>query len=253
MKRVLITGASAGIGQAVAQGMLREGAEVFAVARRAERMADWAAQLPKPDSQRLQMASLDVSDRVALQKFVRDHEAWLQGLDVLFNNAGLALGTDRLQDSSSEDVLQVINTNVLAVLESSRLLLPFMIRKNSGLLVNMGSIAGITPYQGGTVYCASKAAVHMMTDCLRLDVGGTGVRVTTLAPGRVETDFSKVRFRGDESKAASVYSGLRPLKAEDIAEAFRWVVSLPEHICIPEMVIMPTDQPSATTVAPLRV
>jgi NADP-dependent 3-hydroxy acid dehydrogenase YdfG len=232
--------------------MLREGAEVFAVARRDDRIADWSAKLPKSDLRRLQMASLDVCDRLALQKFVRNHESWLQGLDVLFNNAGLALGTERLQDAIPEDLVQVINTNVLGVLECTRLLLPFLIHKKSGLIVNMGSIAGITAYQGGTVYCASKAAIHMMTDCLRMDVGGTGVRVTTLAPGRVETDFSLVRFRGDPSKAAAVYSGLRALQPSDIAEAFRWVVGLPEHVCIPEMVIMPTDQPSATTLAPLK-
>jgi NADP-dependent 3-hydroxy acid dehydrogenase YdfG len=186
-----------------------------------------------------------------MSHFLETHSEWLSKLDVLFNNAGLALGVDRLQDSDPLEIQSVVNTNVLSLLKLTRAVLPKMIARRSGLVVNMGSIAGITPYVGGTVYCATKAAVHMITDCLRLDLGGTGVRVSTLAPGRVETEFSQVRFRGDQSLAAKVSKGLRPLQAADIAEALRWIVSLPDHVCIQELVVMPTDQPSATTLAPL--
>ena len=249
-KNIFVTGASSGIGWQTALKLAQMGHRVLVAARRADQLRQRVAESATVVGEML-VAELDVQDPASIARLMNQHKDFFEKLDVLVNNAGLALGTEKLFESNFADIETVMRTNVIGLLEVTRKCLPAMVARKSGLVVNLGSIAGETPYGGGAVYCASKAAVHMITDCLRIDLGGTGVRVSTVAPGRVETEFSNVRFRGDQDKAAKVYQGLRPLSAADIADTIAWIVSQPGHVNIQEVVIMPTDQPTATTLAPL--
>lgn len=249
--KVLITGASSGIGQATALELVKKGHKVLIAARRADKLKEIASQSPSVVGEFL-VGELDVSKPESIQKFIETHREWLQGVDVLINNAGLALGRDSLEKVSSAEIHEMIETNVFGLLEMTRVVLPFMVKKKSGHVINMGSIAALRPYAGGTVYCATKAAVHAATEALRQDLAGTGIRVSTVAPGRVaETEFSVVRFKGDTEKAKKVYEGYRTVTSSDIAEAIAWVMERPAHINIQEVIIMPTDQPNATTVVPV--
>ncbi|MCB0351591.1 MAG: SDR family NAD(P)-dependent oxidoreductase, partial [Bdellovibrionales bacterium] len=221
------------------------------VARRADRLKEIQTELSKKT--KVIVCELDITDSQAVDKFVASQSEWLTHIDVLINNAGLALGREPFQDSKIEDAEAMLATNILALLRFTHKVLPNMIKKKSGHILNMGSIAGKTAYQSGTVYCATKAAVHMITEALRIDLGGTGVRVSTVAPGRVaETEFSVVRFKGDEDKARQVYEGYRTMSSKDVAEAIAWILDRPSNVNIQELVIMPTDQPSATMLAPVR-
>ncbi len=250
--KILITGASSGIGKATAILLAQKGHEVFMTSRNRDSVEAVAKESPVVVGSYL-ADELDVKDFRSIQNFVMRNEAWLGEVDVLINNAGLALGRDAFQESKPEDTVSVIETNVLGLLNFTRAILPFMTAKKSGHILNLGSVAADTPYKGGTVYCASKAAVHMITDCLRMDLGGTGIRVSTISPGRVdETNFSNVRFKGDTETAKKIYEGYRTLKASEVAQSIDWIISQPEHINIQELVILPTDQPSATTLEPLK-
>lgn len=253
MKRIFISGASSGIGEACVRKFVSEGHQVLGVARREDKLKALQSDLG-PHQGNFSYAVLDVNDGHQVRLVVEQHEKFFSNVDVLLNNAGLAIGRESFQESSWDDIHRVVTTNVLGLLSVTRFVLPFMIKRQTGHVINMGSVAGREAYASGAVYCATKAAVHMLTDALRLDVGGTGVRVTTIAPGRVaETEFSRVRFRGDETKAKSVYEGYRVLTADDVAGVVSYVMGLPEHINVQELVILPTDQPSATTLAPLKV
>jgi len=250
--KVLITGASSGIGRATAILLAQKGHEVLMTSRNQSAVEAIAKESPNVVGSFL-AGQLDVRDSKSIADFVEKHQAWLSDVDVLINNAGLALGRDVYQDSEVDDTAAVIETNILGLLKFTRAIAPFMTAKKSGHIVNLGSVAARTPYKGGTVYCASKAAVHMITDCLRLDLGGTGIRVSTISPGRVdETNFSNVRFKGDVETAKKIYQGYRTLKASEVAQSIDWIISQPEHINIQELVILPTDQPSATTLDPLK-
>ena len=250
--KVLITGASSGIGQATALLMARKGHEVLMVSRRKDRLEELARGTSTVVGSLL-FDAFDVSDVSSVAAFVERQKDWLKDVDLLVNNAGLALGTETLDASREEDIVRVIDTNITGLLSLTRRVLPFMKARKSGHVINLGSVAGDTAYRGGTVYCASKAAVHMITDCLRMDLGGTGIRVSTVSPGRVaETEFSQVRFGGDLEKAKKVYEGYRVMTASDVAESIAWIAEQPAHINIQELVILPTDQPSATTLEPLR-
>lgn len=250
--KVLVTGASSGIGRATALLLARKGHEVLMVSRRKQRLEEIAKETATVVGSLL-VDDVDVADTKSVEAFVARQKDWLRDLDLLVNNAGLALGTDPLDASREEDIVRVIETNVIGLLALTRRVLPFMKARKSGHVLNIGSVAADTAYRGGTVYCASKAAVHMITDCLRLDLGGSGIRVSTVAPGRVaETEFSEVRFGGDVDKAKKVYEGYRVMTASDVAESIAWIVEQPAHINIQELVILPTDQPSATTLEPLR-
>jgi 3-hydroxy acid dehydrogenase / malonic semialdehyde reductase len=249
--KILITGASSGIGRATALLLARKGHQVFISARRKERLEEIASSTATVVGEFL-LDSLDVGSPEDVSRFIAAHTGWLKDIDVLINNAGLALGTEPLDKASAEDHLRVINTNVSGLLTLTQKIIPFMKARKSGHILNLGSVAGSTAYKGGTAYCASKAAVHMITDCLRMDLGGSGVRVSTVAPGRVaETEFSEVRFKGDSEKARKVYEGYRAMTASDVAESIAWILEQPAHINIQELVILPTDQPSATTLDPL--
>lgn len=251
-KKILVTGASSGIGRATALLLARQGHSVLMAARRVDKLKEIAAGEATVVGELL-VGELDVSSAESTERFLGTHEAWLKDLDVLVNNAGLALGREAFQASAVEDVEQMIETNVLGLLRLTRRILPAMVARKSGHILNLGSVAGRTAYNGGTVYCATKAAVHMITDALRYDLGGTGVRVSTVAPGRVaETEFSEVRYKGDKQKAASVYEGFRTMTAADVAEAIAWILDRPAHVNIQELTLLPTDQPSATTLAPLK-
>jgi len=251
-KKILVTGASSGIGRATALLLAQKGHDVLMAARRIDRLAHTAVTTPSVTGS-LSVASLDLADPDSIDKFCVQHGEWLSGIDVLINNAGLALGREAFQSSALDEIQTVINTNVSGLLRLSRHLVPVMVKRQRGHVVNMGSVAGHTPYAGGAVYCASKAAVHMLSEALRMDLGGTNVRVSIIAPGRVaETEFSSVRFRGDIKLAQSVYEGYRVMTSKDVAETIAWVLERPEHINVQEVILMPTDQPSATTLVPFK-
>jgi hypothetical protein len=232
MPRIAITGASSGIGEATAVLFAERGWTVDAGARRFDRLEKLAAKYKT-----LRPLRLDVTDAESVARFAEAVGA----PDVLVNNAGGALGLDRLDRGDFEDWRGMIESNVLGLLRVTRDVLPAMIGRGSGHVVNMGSVAGEQVYEGGGVYCAAKHAVRAITKTLRLELNGTPIRVTELLPGMVETEFALVRLR-DAGKAKNVYRGMTPLVARDIAECVWFAVSRPPHVTIEEMVIMPTDQ-----------
>ncbi len=251
-KKILVTGASSGIGRATALMLAQKGHDVMMAARRLDRLAHTAVMSPSITGS-LSIGAIDLSDPNSIDEFCHKNSEWLSGLDVLINNAGLALGREPFQSSQLSEVQTMIDTNVSGLLRLTHHLLPIMIERETGHIVNLGSVAGREAYAGGTVYCATKAAVHMLSDALRHDLGGTNIRVSVIAPGRVaETEFSEVRFRGDQDLAQKVYEGYRTMTSKDIAETIAWVLDRPAHINVQEIVILPTDQPSATTLRPYR-
>jgi 3-hydroxy acid dehydrogenase/malonic semialdehyde reductase len=236
-KTAVVTGASSGIGAATARALAREGARVAGGARRIDALETDLA-LP-----------LDVTDRESCERFVADAVAELGGIDILVNNAGLALGREPFDDSTEEDERTVLETNVNGLIRITRLCLPHL--RDGGHVVNLGSIAGIWPYEKGAVYCLSKAAVHAFTRALREDLLGRPIRVTTIAPGLVESDFSRVRYRGDEAKANAVYENLAiggPLTPEDVADCILFAVTRPPHVNVDELVLMALAQTSGAKI-----
>lgn len=241
---VFITGASSGIGEATAKAFAAEGAKLILTARRKDRLDKLAASLGVP----CLTIKLDVTDRKAVEAAVNSLPAEWQAIDVLVNNAGLAKGASKYQDYSLDDVDEMIDANVKGVMYCTRLIMPGMIARNRGHIINMGSVAGHYAYQNGTVYCATKAAVKSMTEALKQDLLGTPVRVTSIDPGLVETEFSVVRFNGDAERASKVYEGVKPMSGDDIAEMIVFAATRPEHININFMVIMSVYQSLPTTV-----
>jgi 3-hydroxy acid dehydrogenase/malonic semialdehyde reductase len=241
-KWVLITGASSGFGEAAAIAFAREGARLLLGARRVDRLEQVAAAAMKAGSPAAHVCALDVASTPsvnAFADFARKHTATL---DVLINNAGGAKGLDKVADGKDDDWEFMMQTNVLGVLRMTRAVLPMMTANPGSSIINIGSIAGRTAYEGGSAYCAAKAGELQITRALRLELCGTGVRVSTVDPGFAETEFSLVRFKGDATRAKKVYDGMIPLTAEDVAETILWVAGRPAHVCIDEMVIKPTDQ-----------
>ncbi len=241
-KRVLITGASSGIGEACARRFAESGAELFLVARREDRLAAMKKSLADTYSAEVEVAGLDVRDRGAVEAFSGEIKKSWGAPDVLVNNAGLASGLSKFYEGDFEDWDKMMDTNVTGLLNVSRFITPLMIEKNSGHIVNIGSIAGHMVYPGGNVYNASKYAVRAITEAMSIDLVGTPIRVSGIDPGAVETEFSVVRFHGDADKARSVYKGFKPLAGDDIAEAVLFVVNAPDHVNILDMVVMPTAQ-----------
>jgi 3-hydroxy acid dehydrogenase/malonic semialdehyde reductase len=237
-REALVTGASAGIGRATARALAAAGARVTAAARRLDRLETLADECPG-----LVPAALDVRDAGAVAELCERTP-----FDLVLANAGLALGTDTIQAGAPADWSEVLDTNVKGVLNVVRGALPGMLERGRGDLLLLGSVAGRQVYPGGNVYCASKHAVRAIYESLRQDAGGRGVRFATVDPGMVETDFSKVRFRGDEQRAEAVYQGFTPLSPEDIAETILWIVSRPPHVNVGEVVLWPTAQSSTTAV-----
>ena len=236
---VLITGASAGFGEEMARKFIRHGHRVIAAARRVERLEKLHQEL----GDKLLPIGLDVTDKASVDAALSSLPQDFQPIDVLINNAGLALGTEAAQQSRLDEWETMIATNIRGLVTLTHALLPGMVARASGLIINLGSTAGNTPYPGGNVYGASKAFVEQFTRNLRADLVGTGVRATNLAPGLCGgTEFSNVRFRGDDAAAAKVYAGTVPLTAVDIAEAAYWVATLPAHVNINYLEMMPTCQ-----------
>ena len=238
---VLITGASRGIGAACAAAFAKVGARLVLCARRRDRLQEAVAGLDVET----ELLEVDVRDRAAVDAAFANRD----DIDVLVNNAGLASGFDPLYEGDPEDWDRMIDTNVKGLLNVTRAVVPSMVARGRGHVINLGSIAGRETYPNGAVYCASKAAVDRITAGLRMDLLGSGVRVSTVDPGLVETEFSVVRFHGDADRAAQVYDGMTPLTAEDVAETVVWIADRPVHVQVAEVVLLPTDQASAQRVA----
>jgi 3-hydroxy acid dehydrogenase/malonic semialdehyde reductase len=238
-KIAFVTGASTGFGAAIARRFVAEGARVVASARRVEKLKDLADEL----GDRVLPLELDVQDRAAVQAAVDGLPAEFAEIDVLVNNAGLALGLGPAHEADLDQWEQMINTNCTGLVYCTRALLPGMVERDRGHVINIGSAAGTYPYPGGNVYGATKAFVHQFSLNLRSDLFGTAVRVTNIEPGLAGgTEFSKVRFSGDEEKANAVYGGVQPLTAEDIAESVYWVTAQPAHVNINTIEMMPVVQ-----------
>jgi 3-hydroxy acid dehydrogenase / malonic semialdehyde reductase len=237
-KKAIVTGASSGIGAATARALAREGAVVAVGARRLERLADLGDGFVALE--------LDVGDPESTASFVTSAVHRLEGLDILVNNAGLALGRDLFDESTEEDEEAVLETNVHGVIRMTRLCLPEL--ADGGHIVNVGSIAGRQAYERGAIYVTTKFAVRGFTYALREDLLGRPIRVTTVDPGLVQTDFSRVRYRGDEEAAAKVYEGVDPLTPEDIAECVVFAVTRPPHVNVDEIVVKALAQSSATRI-----
>jgi 3-hydroxy acid dehydrogenase/malonic semialdehyde reductase len=241
-KWVLITGASSGFGAAAALSFAAEGAKLLIGARRMDRLETVAAEAAKAGAQAVFFHPLDVSKTAGVNAFIDWARTKTTRLDVLINNAGGALGLDFVADGKDEDWETMMQTNVLGVLRMTRAALPLMVNNPGGSIINIGSLAGRTVYEGGAAYCAAKAGELQITRALRLELNGTGLRVSSVDPGLAETEFSLVRFKGDVAKAGKPYEGTQPLTAEDIAETLVWVASRPPHVNIDELLIKPTDQ-----------
>ncbi len=239
MKTILVTGATSGFGAAFARRFIQDGHRVIATGRRVERLTQLAEELGK----NLLAAPLDVTDAPAVAGFVAALPTDWQAVDVLINNAGLALGQGPAWEAELADWDRMVATNVSGLIHMTHAVLPAMVARDNGLIINLGSIAGVYPYPGGHVYGASKAFVQQFSLNLRADLVGRNIRVTDIEPGMVTgSEFSQVRFGGDSGRAAAVYAGTNPLTAEDIAETAAWLVSLPAHVNINRIELMPTCQ-----------
>jgi serine 3-dehydrogenase len=247
-KRALVTGASAGIGLACARQFAAAGAHLVLWARRGDRLAAEAETLRRAHGVTVQTAVVDVRDRSAVERAAAALAAEDAVPDILLNNAGLAAGLHKLQDGDPDDWDRMIDTNVKGLLYVTRAILPHMVRLGRGHVVNLGSLAGHQTYPMGNVYGATKYAVRALTEGMHLDLAGTRIRVSSIDPGLVETEFSIVRFAGDTARANAVYRGMRPLTADDVAHVVTFVVGLPEHVNVLDLVLMPTAQRSTQVV-----
>lgn len=247
-KTVFITGASAGIGAACARLLAAQGYRLILAARRMDRLAALADELKQAHGTEIHQIELDVRSRQAVERSLADLPAAWQQIDVLINNAGLSQGLEPIQTGDPDDWDRMIDTNLKGLLYVTRAVVPGMVERQSGHIVNIGSIAAKEVYPNGNVYCATKHAVDALTQGMRIDLLDDGIKVTAIHPGMVETEFSVVRFKGDEERAAAVYHNLEPLVADDIAEAVWFALSRPPHVNINDMLIMPTIQASATQI-----
>lgn len=239
-KTAFITGASSGIGYETALKLAQDGYDLVVVARRLERIKELSQKISQMGKQ-VQALKLDVSNELELTNFFEINAEIVSKCTVLVNNAGLAIGNEKLHQTSSENINQMIDTNVKGLINVTKHILPAFIKNDCGHIVNIGSVAGKWVYPGGSVYCATKYAVRAISEALRMDLIGTKIRVTNIEPGMVETEFSVVRT-GSREKADEVYKNMKPLKPQDIAETISWVISRPNHVNIQELVIFPTDQ-----------
>lgn len=245
---VFISGASSGIGEACARIFAAHRYDLVLVARREDRLKRLAEELKSKHDIQIHCFELDVRNREKVQTLLHapspEIASILEGVEIVINNAGLASGLDPIQEGQLDDWDTMIDTNLKGLLYVTRAFLPQMIRQKRGHIVNLGSVAGQWVYPKGNVYCATKFAVRALTEGLRMDLAGTGIRVTEIAPGKVETEFSQVRFHGDLEKAKAVYAGSHPLSPTDIAEAILWCVQRPAHVNIQQLTLFPTDQGS---------
>jgi serine 3-dehydrogenase len=241
-KVVLVTGASSGIGAACARRLAAEGAHLVLWARRAERLERLADELAQAHGVAVRRATVDVRDRGAVHRAAAELVAAGAVPDVLINNAGLASGLAKIHEGDPEDWDRMIDTNLKGLLNVTRAVLPHMVARRRGHVVNIGSTAGHQTYPMGNVYNATKFGVRALTEAMNLDLAGTPLRVSAVDPGFVETEFSEVRFHGDTERAKAVYQGFRPLTADDVADVVAYVVNLPEHVNILDVIVVPTAQ-----------
>ena len=244
-KTVLITGATSGIGEACAKKYAANGDRLILTGRRADRLNDLKKTFEKDFSSEVLALVFDVQDKKAVDKNLGTLPAEWQKIDLLINNAGLAAGKDSFENADINDWETMLNTNVHGLLYVSKQIIPLMIANKKGHVVNIGSIAGKEVYENGNVYCASKFAVDAISKSMRIDLLKHSIKVTCIHPGAVETEFSLVRFKGDENKAAATYTGMIPLNGNDIADSIFYCTQLPDHVCINELVITPTQQANA--------
>ena len=241
-RTVLITGATSGIGAACAHTFAAEGYNVIATGRRADRLDELKTAIEGKHATKLLPLVFDVQDKPAVFKALEGLPADWTSIDVLVNNAGLALGRDYFEEASLDDWDTMIDTNVKGLLYVSRAVLPLMIAHGRGHIINLGSTAGKEVYEKGNVYCATKFSVGAISQAMRIDLLRHGIKVTAIHPGAVETEFSVVRFKGDKATADSVYTGIKPLVAEDVANTIYYTTTLPDHVCINDLVITCTQQ-----------
>ena len=246
-KIVFVTGATSGIGLGCARKFAANGDKLILTGRNATRLSEISSEL-KAQGTEVVTLKFDVRDREAAQKAIESLPAEWTKIDVLVNNAGLALGLEPEYEGDFNDWDGMIDTNIKGLLTMTRLIVPGMIERNSGHIINIGSVAGDAAYAGGNVYCATKAAVKALSDGLRIDVANTSVRVTNLKPGLVETNFSNVRFHGDTDRAAKLYQGIKPLTGDDIADVAVYAANAPEHVQIAEVLILATHQASGSVI-----
>lgn len=246
-KLALITGATAGIGLSTAKILASNNYNLLLTGRRTQRLTEIKKNLEQEYSTRVSIASFDISKRQECEGFIKKHSVLLGKLNVLINNAGLAKGVDPIQSAQLDDWEAMVDTNIKGLFFVTRLCLPFLESNPESHIINISSVAGQWVYPGGGVYCSTKHAVSAFSQGLRMDLHGKGIRVTSICPGLVETEFSKVRLN-DEQKATEVYKGMTPLTADDIAASILWSLQRPKHVNIQEMTIFPTDQASVNLV-----
>lgn len=246
-KIVLITGATSGIGEACARKFAENGYSVIITGRNEEKLQQLAATLTSKGA-KVHILAFDVRDRQAAAAALGSLPEEWRAIDVLINNAGLARGLEPEYQGDPDDWDQMIDTNIKGLLTMTRLIVPGMVERNHGHVINMGSVAGDAAYAGGNVYCATKSAVKAITDGLRIDVADTAVRVTNIKPGLVETNFSNVRFHGDTARAASVYHGITPLTGDDIADVALYAANAPAHVQIAEVLVLATHQANGSII-----
>ncbi len=247
-KIIFITGASAGIGEACAKSMAAQGARLLLAARRHDRLVQACTTLKELGAEAVHLLELDVRNPQKVAAAVASLPEEWQAIDVLINNAGLSRGLDKIQEAKIDDWEEMIDTNVKGLLYMTQAVIPGMLQRGQGHIVNLGSTAGELPYPGGSVYCGTKAAVRSINDGIRQDLLGTPIRVTSIDPGLVETEFSEVRFRGDTERAAKVYQGFTPLTADDVAEAILWAITRPTHVNIARVVLTSVHQANSLLV-----
>lgn len=246
-KIVLVTGATSGIGEGCARRFAEGGYNVIITGRNKEKLEALKAELEKQGAEVISLA-FDVRDRKAAEEALKTLPTDWKFVDVLINNAGLARGLEPEYEGDFDDWDQMIDTNIKGLLTMTRLIVPSMVARNHGHIINIGSVAGDAAYAGGNVYCATKAAVKAITDGLRIDVADTKLRVTNIKPGLVETNFSNIRFHGDTQRADNVYKGIKPLTGDDIADVAFYAASAPEHVQIAEVLVLATHQANGTVI-----
>ncbi len=248
MSIALITGATSGIGEAIALRFAQGGIDVIISGRRQERLTRLAEQINNSCPAKVLTLRMDVTSRTEVEDCIKYLPDEWKAIDILVNNAGLAVGLDLVQEGNLDDWERMIDTNIKGLLYVTRAVLPYMVSRNKGQIINIGSIAGKDVYPRGNVYCATKSAVDSLTKAMRIDLLGKGIKVSQIAPGLVETEFSSVRFKGDESRAEKVYQGYQPLEAADVAEIAYFMTTLPDHVCINDLVVTPLAQANSTMV-----
>ncbi len=248
MKIALITGATSGIGEAITLKFAQKDINVIITGRRLDKLNALKSNITSNTKANILALKMDVTDRKSVEREINGLPDEWKSIDILVNNAGLAVGLDPIQHGNPDDWEQMIDTNLKGLLYVSKAVLPLMIARQKGHIINIGSIAGKEVYPKGNVYCATKHAVDALTKSMRIDLLGNGIKVTQIAPGLVETEFSLVRFKGDEERASKVYQGYKPLEGKDIAEIAFFITTLPDHVCVNDILMTPLAQANSTIV-----